>query len=396
MSLSAYLRGTVRVECVCADPGGALSAWAERGLRFWDPVLTEPLTLQADLNRRDLQKLEALSARRGDSLRILGCRGLWWDLGAFFRRPGLVLGLVLLILMMTALPKRVWFLKFEGNTTVSDARLAAAAQECGLSFFVRVPEIKSEEFKNKLVNLLPEIGWAGVEFRGGIATVTVREQEIRPQIRDRRTPANVVAARDGIITSMNVLGGQALCRVGQGVLQGELLVSGLIDCEIHTQVTQADAEIYALTQRPLTVVTPQIWVEKGETTEKTWSLSLILGKTRIKICGKSGILPPTYDKIRTVKMLTLPGGYALPLGISLERGVLRESENREQMPPEEELKSSGRAYLTDQMLAGRILDARETVFQDGDRYVLEGIYTCNEMIARQKAVELIEGDAKDD
>ena len=95
-------------------------------------------------------------------------------------------------------------------------------------------------------------------------------------------------------------------------------------------------------------------------------------------------------------MLTLPGGYALPLGISLERGVLRESENREQMPPEEELKSSCRAYLTDQMLAGRSLDARETVFQDGDRYVMEGIYTCNEMIARQKAVELIEGDAKDD
>lgn len=396
MSLSSYLRGTLLVECVCADPGGALSAWAERGIRFWDPVLTEPLTLQVTLNRRDLRKLEALSGRRGDSLRVLGHRGLWWDLGAFFRRPGLVLGLLLLLIMMTVLPKRVWFLKFEGNTTVSEARLAAASQECGLYFFAKVPEIKSEEFKNKLVNLLPEIGWAGVEFRGGIATVTVREQEVRPQIRDRKIPANVVAARDGIITSMNVLGGQALCRVGQGVLQGELLVSGLIDCETHTQVTQADAEIYALTQRPLTVVTPQIWTEKGEAAGKNWTLSLILGKTRIKICGKSGILPPTYDKIRTVKMLTLPGGYALPLGISLERGVLREGMAQKRMPPEEELKRFSRAYLTEQMLAGQILEAKETVSPDGDRYVLEGSYTCSEMIARQKAVELIEGDAKDD
>ena len=396
MRISTYLRGAILAECVCADPSGAMSAWAAVGIRFWNPEIPEPLTLRFCLDRRDFPKLEALEKRRGNRLRILGCRGLWWDLGAFFRRPGLVVGAVMLLIMMTVLPKRVWFLKFEGNTTVSEARLTAAAQECGLSFFAKVPEIKSEEFKNKLVNLLPEIGWAGVEFRGGIATVTVREQEVRPQIRDRGTAANVVAARDGIITSMEVLGGQAQCQVGQGVLQGELLVSGFIDCETHTQVTQADAEIYALTQRPLTVVTPQIWTSKGTAEKETWALSLILGKSRIKICGKSGILPPTYDKISSVKMLTLPGGYSLPLGLCLERGALRREGAMELEPPEESLRTFSRDYLAGQMLAGQILEARETVFQDGKRYYLEGVYTCNEMIARQKAVESIEGDAKDD
>ena len=396
MSVSSYLRGVLKMEAVCADPGGAISAWAAAGIRFWDPQVTGPLTLCFFLDRRDLSRLENLTRRRGDQLRILSRRGLLWDMGAFLRRPGLVLGLAMLIIMMTVLPKRVWFLKFEGNTTVSEARLAAAAQECGLSFFARVPEIKSEEFKNKLVNLLPEICWAGVEFRGGIATVTVREQEVRPQIRDQRTPANVVAARDGIITSMNVLGGQALCQVGQGVLEGELLVSGFVDCETHTQVTQADAEIYALTQRTLTAVTPQIWSKKGETEKETWSLALILGKNRIKICGKSGILPSTYDKIRSVKMLTLPGGYALPVGISVERGILRRESDWEPDVPEEELRIFGRGYLESQMLAGQILEARESIRQDVERYFLEGIYTCSEMIARQKTVEFIEGDTKND
>lgn len=396
MSFISYLRSVVRVQCVSADPGAALSAWAAAGIRFWEPRVTEPLTLELTLDRRDWKKLEVLCRRRGDSLRSLGRRGLWWDLGAFLKRPGLVLGLILLIVMMTAMPKRVWFLKFEGNTTVSEARLAAAAQECGLSFFARVPEIKSEEFKNKLVNLLPEIGWAGVEFRGGIATVTVREQEVRPRTRDRSLPANVVAARDGIVTSMEVLEGRALCGVGQGVLEGELLVSGFVDYETHTLVTQANAEIYALTRRNLTLVIPEKWADKGAVEEKIWSLTLILGKSQIKICGKSGILPSTYDKIRTVKMLTLPGGYTLPLGISLERGIrYRAAERRVQMP-EEALRNFGRAYLMDQMLAGKILTAEETVTREGGRYILTGAYTCNEMIARQKAVEPIEGDAKDD
>ena len=396
MSLPSYLRGRVRVACVCADPAGALTAWAAAGLRFREPCMKESLTLETELDRRDLPKLLALSERRGDQVRVLGRRGLLWDGMAFLRRPGLVLGLILILIMTTVLPERVWFLKFQGNITLSQAQLTAAAQACGLSFFARVPEIKSEEFKNKLVNLLPEVGWAGVEFRGGIAIVTIREQEVPPKIRDRQTAANLVAVRDGIVTSMEVTGGQALCRVGQGVLEGELLVSGLIDCETHTQVTQADGEIYALTQRELRAVSPGIWMEKGENRGSWRACFLILGKSRIKICGKSGILPGTYDKIETVKMLTLPGGYTLPIGIAWERGTQRQQEAREQEPPEEALRAFGRAYTSDQMLAGRILEAKETLSREGEWYVLESVYTCNEMIARQRAVELIEGDAKDD
>ena len=255
----AYVRGVVEVEITSADPAAALSAWAAAGIRFWDPRFSGPLVLRVSLYRRDLEKLRKIAERRGDHLEVRRRQGLRRDICRFFRRPGLVLGLALLLIMMTALPKRVWFLRFEGNATIPEAELFAAAEESGLRFFAYVPDLKSEEIKNQMVNLVPELAWVGVQFEGGVATVSVREQEVTPEIRDRTTAANVVAARAGVITSMDVLGGKAVCGVGQAVLEGELLVSGYVDCQTHTQVTQADAEIYAVTQREISAVMPRQW-----------------------------------------------------------------------------------------------------------------------------------------
>lgn len=45
MNLFRYLTGYVTVELVSADPAGALSAFAGRGIRYWNPRQTAPLTL---------------------------------------------------------------------------------------------------------------------------------------------------------------------------------------------------------------------------------------------------------------------------------------------------------------------------------------------------------------
>lgn len=392
----AYFRGVIQAEVTSADPASALSAWADAGIRFWEPGLAGPLVLKITMYRRDFCRLEEISKRRGDKVEVLSRRGLLRDIGRLLHRPLLVLGAAMLFVMMTVLPKRVWFLRFEGNEAVSAAELTAAAEESGLYFFASVPDIKSEEVKNRMVNLVPELAWVGVQFEGGIATVTVREQEAIPEMRDRTTPANVVAARAGIITSMNVFGGQAMCKVGQAVMEGELLVAGYVDCQTHTQVTQADAEIYAMTQREITAICPGGWAGKGEPGDTRTSISLILGRKRINLWGNSGILPVTYDKITVIKPLTLPGGYVLPVKLCIQRATWREETAAAPASQEESLASFGAGYITEQMLAGKILDIRTEFWEDESGAYLEGIYTCNEMIARQRAAVIFEGDTEDD
>lgn len=391
---SLYLRGLVLAEVTSADPAQTVTDLASAGVRFWEPELKGPLTMRIFLYKKDLTVLEACCRRRGDSVKVLGKKSLAWDLLSFLHRPVLVFGLALLLVMSAVLPKRLWFLRFEGNEQTTLRELTAAAEASGLRFFAYVPDLKSEEIKNRMVNLVPELSWVGVRFEGGIATISVREQEVRPQIRDRDIPANVVAARSGIITSMNVLGGQARCQVGQAVLEGEMLVAGYVDCQTHTQVTQADAEIYAITQHEVRAVFPGQWLKKGETEDSKTQISLILGRRRINLFGNSSILPATYDKITSCYPLTLPGGYVLPLTLEIQRSD-RRSLTESSCGPGDELSSFCGSYTESQMLAGRILSADTELSRIGTDYILTGTYTCEEMIARQRAAELFEGDTKD-
>ncbi len=133
---------------------------------------------------------------------------------------------------------------------------------------------------------MPELQWAGVNFSGGVAIVSVRERLPEEAVRDRSTVTNVVAARDGVIVSMSVLGGQSVCRVGQAVRAGELLVTGCVDQTTHTQYTHADAEIYALTQRTIQAVYPQTAVQKVYTGQVIRRYSLIVGRKKNKFIRK--------------------------------------------------------------------------------------------------------------
>lgn len=126
------------------------------------------------------------------------------------------------------------------------------------------------------------------------------------------------AARDGVIVSMSVLGGQSLCQVGQAVRAGELLVTGCVDLETHTQYTHADAEIYAMTQRTLTAVYPQTATQKAYTGQVIRRYSLVIGRKRINLSGNSGISEVSCDKMTERKTLTLPGGFSLPVTLVVE------------------------------------------------------------------------------
>ena len=179
------------------------------------------------------------------------------------RRIPFLVAAALLILAVLYAPTRVWFVEVEGNSTIPDRKILSAAEACGVKFWAKSGEIRSEQVKNQILNLIPELQWAGVNFSGGVAVVSVRERLQDEPIRERNSITNVVAARDGVIVSMSVLGGQSLCQVGQAVRAGELLVTGCVDLETHTQYTHADAEIYAMTQRTLTAVYPQTATQKA-------------------------------------------------------------------------------------------------------------------------------------
>lgn len=396
--LFSYLRGTVVAELVTAEPGAALTYYAGRGLRFRDPVLTAPLTLRLTMGPGQWRRLSSLAEKRGDRCRVISQWGLGVTLARCRRRLPFWVALALLCGLVLYAPRWIWFVRVEGNVSVPTREILAAAEQCGVSFGAKSKEIRSEKVKNQLLNLVPQLQWAGVNFSGGVATISVRERLEAEPVRDRSTVTDVVATRDGIVVSMSVLGGQALCQVGQAVQAGELLITGCVDYEQKTEYTHADGEVYALTRRQVKAIYPSQWGEKTYTGRVWRCYSLVVGRKIINLRGNSGISQGTCDKMTETKTLPLPGAYRLPVYLLVE--TYREYTLTPETPGPEMCKSIladfSRAYTRGEMLAGEILGEMPAFQEEEAVYILTTTYSCREMIARQRPVKLFEGEITDE
>lgn len=384
MGLVRDLSGDVRVKLTSADTAGALASISGAGIAVCDVVMDSEIAVRFTLSRRDWRRAAAIADRRGDKLRVVGRQGIYWDLKRLGRRPVFAIGLAVLLLMALLVPSRVYIVEVQGNETMPANFILETAANCGISFGASRRAVRSEKVKNALLEAMPALGWAGVNTYGCRAVITVREKDPEPERPEENTVSSIVAGRDGYILSCDVVSGSGLCRPGQTVQAGEMLISGYTDCGICITAARAQGEVMAATRRSLTALTPAVSAEKGPQMGQTVNYSLIVGKNRIKFDKNSGISDASCGRMVTNYHLTLPGGYRLPVTLVKEtvtsHDLAAASTQAEQL-----LKEFAARYLGSQMIAGTVTEAVEYVVEDGGVWILQGDYACTEMIGRERA-----------
>lgn len=392
------INGMAQVEITGADTAGALSALNHAGIRIFETVSVDELTLLFQIRRQDLKKAGRITGRRGDSIRVVGKKGLYWTLRGLLHRPLLTLGVLCLLSLGMFLPTRIFFFRVEGNVTVPARLILESAARCGIAFGAERSEVRSEKMKNALLEALPQLQWAGINTSGCVATISVRERAEQEQLPPEHSVSSIVAVRDGVILSSTVTRGNGICRPGQAVKAGEVLISGYTDCGISIRAEQAQGEVFASTERKLTVCTPDSCMKKVSVTRQEKKYSLIFGKKRINFYKGSGILDTTCDKMYEESYVTLPGGFQLPVALVTEVWTYHDCETvqltREQSL--EQMSEFASVYLKRHMIAGQILSARESEAERDGSYCLEGVYACQEMIGRVQKEEIMQPNGTHD
>ncbi len=385
------LAGMLDVELTSAEPELALHAVNSSGIELVRVRQVDMLTYLFRIRRTDYKALAALCEKRGEPLKVLRRTGLYWAGKRLLRHPLLVGGLSFFLILALYLPSRVFFVRVYGNTTVPDNRILAAAEESGICFGASRRHVRSEKVKNTLLEAVPELQWAGINTAGCVATISVRERTKGEDAGQEEYPVtSIVAARDGYILSGTVIRGNPLFQTGQTVKQGQVLVSGYTDCGICIQATRAEGEILAQTNRELTVTTPSQRLIREDMTGTAKKYSLLLGKKRINLWKDSGNIPAGCDRIYMEYYVTLPGGFDLPIALCVETVSAYKVVQSETPQEEAEAALSEFAgnYLTDKMVAGKILSRSESVFLENEVYCLYGEYVCTEMIGRVRREQI--------
>lgn len=396
MGVYCSAAGIVRVECISADTSALLECMLRENIVISDIASPDAITLHFSVSRRDYRKLTGMIKKRGDQIRILRKSGIFWYFASLRRRPILMAGILALSIATLAIPTRVLFIRVEGNETVPDRLILEAAEKSGLCFGSSRRELRSEQIKNRILDEIDALKWAGVNTYGCQAVITVREREIQPGADENRTVRHICASRDGIITSCTVTGGNGLCSVGQAVKQGDILISGYTDCGITIRAERAKGTVMAATNRNLTAITPSRRLVRTENEDTKTKFSLIIGKKRINFYKGSGISGGTCVKMSTEYVLTLPGGFQLPVSLKKETVTQWEAAEESVTDADSLLRSFSERYLNEQMNEGTVIGKSESVTEEKAHFKLHGSYACIENIGVQIDDKIGEYDGKTD
>lgn len=386
------LGGMLRVELTTADPAGTLGTINAAGITIYHAQQESDLVLRFGVQRQDYRRLRALTKKRGEKLELSRRQGLYWVLRQLIRRPVLVAGILLILILTLYLPTRILFVEVEGNLQIPVQEILERAEGCGIGLGASRRLVRSERMKNRLLSSIPDLQWAGINTYGCRAVISVRERTQPEDKPEEHGISSIVATREGVIREITVLRGEPLCKVGQAVKSGQVLISGYMDRGICIRGTRAQGEIFAETERNLTAVLPSDYAVRGKKTGSEKKYSLIIGKKRINFYKGSGISDSSCDKMYSVRYLTLPGGFRLPIALVTEEWSYYDSEvvTMEEDRAQQVLTNRAGAYLLSVMTAGQIQTRHENLQWSDGVYCLKGRYACLEMIGKTRLEENLE------
>ena len=384
------ITGVVRAELTGAAPEDSLAALSARNIEVRDIQKVNALTCCFSFSRNHIKAVMDICKKRGDILKIRNQSGIYWMIKRVVSRPVLLVGGLLLIVLTLWIPGRVLFVQVEGNTNIPARRILAAAEECGIVIGASRREVRSEKVKNALLLAVPELQWAGVNTSGCTATISVREKKESEDQEKQGSVRSILAARDGYILSCTATAGNLLVRPGDSVRKGQVLISAYTDCGLCIRAECAEGEIMGQTSRSIEAVMPSQYIKKGKPGQVKRRISLLVRKKRIFLWKDSGIWEGSCGRMYEEYYITLPGGFRLPIAISLETYQVCETDADciSEEHGSTELKEFAQTYLLQHMAAGKVLSGVQTVVREDGLDRLKGQYACVEMIgiARQEKI----------
>jgi len=320
------LCGTVDLTVTGAYPERLLNLCAQENLVFWGLNWYDEHTINLCVRRRDLAEFETLCRRIGCERQVVGRKGLPFFLERFRRRYAFLLGLVCSISAVCILSGFILTIEVSGNTAVSAAEILFQLRTQGVRPGAYGPSLDRKEISQAILLQMDELSWMTLNLYGTRLEVLVMEAVKPPELETEDGVYDVVATADGLITKLEALSGEALVSVGDIVTKGQVLIRGNVelkppaysDAPSQWLQVRANGVVQARTWRTISASIPlssQVKEYTGE--EKTvWVLDFF--GSRVDFFGNNSTFRANYDKINSIRQLSLPGEVVLPVYFGME------------------------------------------------------------------------------
>lgn len=246
--------GYLFIEMSGFSPERFLNMCTVHEIELWKVANTGP-AYQFFMTVPGFRKIKPLVRKSKVRLRILKKFGLPFFLYRNRKRKFYAAGLFGFFFILYALSLFIWDIEFNGNQMYTYDTLLKYCESEQIHYGMMKSKIDCDLLEESLRTAFPEITWVSARVSGTRLLVKIKENEVLSEIPVKdETPCDIVAEKDGIITSMVVRSGVPKVTVGDTITKGQVLVSGALpiigDSEeiVNTHYVRSEADIRAKTE----------------------------------------------------------------------------------------------------------------------------------------------------
>lgn len=376
-----FVRGYVAFTVSGRFPERFINITARNGVHIWNVERRGEL-FAADMYMSDYLRVRALARRAEVRLKITRRAGLPDILSRYRGRVGVAVGACAFVLTVFVMSLFIWSVDVTGLETVSMSEMRSLLREHGMYVGAFKPALDYRDIAREIMIEKKSIGWMAVNVTGSCASVEVKEESPKPEVTDIYSPCNVKAARDGRILSMDTFQGSAVIGEGSGVVEGQLLVSGVMTDEMGGQrLVHSDARVIAQT-----VGYAEFDIDEDFTVLKPDTETARRG--RVRLFGLS--VPYVFESVSSPYSVCdryaespAPLGVSLPVGVETElvsalrpRSVRLSDDSAEGI-----LIMQSQLYEAFALSKCRVIGRDYLLRHEDGKYKLDVTYTCVEDIA---------------
>lgn len=245
LKIFRFFKGFVRFSATGKFPERFLNAAAVNRLNLWE-VYPSSGGLRGAMAAADYKRARHIARRSGLKLRISQKRGLPFFIKKHSVRIGIPIGALAGAVLLIVLSQFIWTVDIVGNKTVSDYRIRQVLEKNGVYPGGFKGAVDVLDAQRQVQIEIDELSWVSINNLGCKSTADVREKTAKTEEQTDKSPCNIKAKCDGVITKINAQNGIGAVEIGSGVKQGDLLVSGVMPTEKDTiRFVRAKAEVFA-------------------------------------------------------------------------------------------------------------------------------------------------------
>lgn len=232
-------------------------------------------------------------------------------------RPGLFIGLFLVILLWAVSVQLVWEIRIDGLETLTREEVIQGLKKQGVAVGKSYRGLDLWQVQNEYLIADARLEWISINRRGTVITVQLKEQAHEDPVAEDQNIVSVLKAQsEGVVVRVESAQGDVLVHTGDVVQRDQVLISGLAEVSNGTfRASRAKGKVYADTYYPIRVEIPLHQTQKQYTGEVLQDNGIIFFGNNIKLFSNYGNLPALYDKIEDKEEYALPRGAVLPMSV---------------------------------------------------------------------------------